>query len=233
MRYIPFLVLFFILHKVDLIKGQNYSYSFSTENETFAYLPNDSSVQNLNEYQVWDDNTYAVPLGFSFNFAGNIFDTVKIGTNGVLTFDNDSKFNFSCLFKNFICETNDQALALSNLKSQIVSQENGNKILKIEFQNVYFILKNGEKKHLNFQVWLFEGLNSIEFRMGDYDVGIIDEFFIIGPINMNFSANDAAIGALLKNGNSTPILAIMNRGEKLPQINTLPASGSVLKFFQN
>ncbi|MBN8696072.1 MAG: hypothetical protein J0L87_06045 [Bacteroidetes bacterium] len=226
------LILGIVFLQVIFCKAQNFNYSFVKQNQSYTNLA-DSSLTALNDNQVWDDNTYLIPIGFSFQFAGQSFDSLKVRTNGTITFDSNNKFNFVCLYKNFICDVNSEGVSQSPINKELVVLPNGNKQLRIEFKNVFFMTTSGLKKHTNFQIWLTQGDNSIEFHMGDSDSSIGNENFVFGLINMNPSPSNSTIAYLISGDPTAPVASSISFGVNLVHLLTIPPSGTTYIFTAN
>lgn len=227
-----FLVFSIVFIQSVFCKAQSFNYSFEKQNQTYNFL-SDSSLFVVSGSQVWDDNTYLIPIGFSFQFAGQTFDSIKVRTNGTITFDNNNKFNFACLYKNFICDVNTEGISQSPISKELIVLPSGNKQLRVEFKNVFFLTTSGAKKHTNFQIWLNEGSNSIEFHMGDSDTSISNENFVLGMINMNPSTSNATIAYLISGNANDPVAAIIPFGGNLIQLLNIPPTGTTYIFTAN
>ncbi len=105
-------------------------------------------------------------IGFKFNFFGKNYTTVDILNDGILCFvrpDNAGLADY--LWVNF---TKLKSRA-DTLNSTIVFQTDGispNRIFKVEYHNVGFEFSNDTSNYTNFQVWLFETSNNIEYHYG-------------------------------------------------------------------
>jgi hypothetical protein len=219
------LLLLFIAFKSN---AQNFNYSVVTQTEGFEFL--NDSIKSINDNNImWDDNSYKTAIGFSFVFAGQSFDSLKIQTNGTITFDNISKYNFVGLFKNFVGEVDSMSHSISPITKELTTLANGSKRLKIEFQNAAFVSNTNIKVHVNFQIWINQLNNSIEFHMGPTDASLANEISIIGLLN---SYGDGALGYLLEGSTSTPNGVLIPVGGNAVQLTTLPINGTAYIFTQ-
>jgi hypothetical protein len=206
--------------------GQSFNYSFTKDSTGYVNL-NDSTKTILDENK-WDDNSYRIPIGFSFAFADSTFDSVTVRTNGTFTFDSEGRYNFTSLYKDFIAYTD----ASNVLQSTIAYAQTGtgsSHILKIEFRNA-MIINSGSESHVNFQVWLYQQDGSIELHMGNSDGP--PQNCIVGLINM-YNTTDYPVGFLLEGSPSLPTGVSINPGENITDLEGLPASGSVYRFTSN
>ncbi|MBA3971959.1 MAG: hypothetical protein H0X46_07405 [Bacteroidetes bacterium] len=210
------------------LNAQNFNYSHSVQSSGFVFL---DSTKVVVDHSIWDDNTYEISLGFNFNFAGSAFDSVKINTNGTLSFGNNHQYNFAALFKNFIADATAERSLLSPISYQRTGS-GGSVSLKIEFKNVMLIMANGNHRYLNFQIWLNETDHSVEFRMGDADSDLIAQACLLGLINMN-NITDFSVGYLLQGDPASPSGAMVPALGNVVELTSLPASGTIYKFTSN
>ncbi len=154
-------------------------YIFSTFEETYEDLDITQSI-SLTEGLVWYSPNLLFPIGFEFNFYGiptsNLLVTSIFFGAGVVGNPNgfDSHNNF---FLPAFCRIGDLALAdfeqgsangISDISYVTVGEE-GNRILKLQWKNVGFAgaLEEGiTDSWMNYQLWLYEADQSIEFRYG-------------------------------------------------------------------
>lgn len=221
----------FVIALVFAAKAQNFNYTVFVQQSNFN--PISDSVATPIDSTVWDDNTYFIPIGFTFNFAGQAFDSLKVRTNGTFSFDNNNKFNFVSLYKNFFSDVDENGVSISPILKELTVRQNGTKILKIEFKNVSFKLSSdGTKKHTNFQVWFVEENNSIEFHMGDSEAGSTIGSCLLGLLSMN-PFNETSIGYLLQGDFATAQGVLIENGSPLAQLTSLPAAGLTYVFTMN
>jgi hypothetical protein len=226
-----FLLLLFAFAITIISKSQNFNYQFSASEVT--YLPLIDSTSTVIDSTVWDDNIYKLPIGFTFRFAGQDFDTVRIRTNGVFTFDTLNRYNFVALYKNFICETDINNKSQSPILKEVTTNTNGKKTLKIEFRNAYLNV-GSSKKHINFQVWLNEENNSIEFRIGNFDGGLASENFLLGLMDMDGKGENNTIAFLVNNGSGSSLSSSsVDKGQSATHLQGLMSTGTSVIFIPN
>jgi len=175
-------LLFAGLLSSSVIFGQ--FYTFNSYSETYQDLNNSTS---LNNNDVWDDPDYIIPIGFDFQFFDTISDTIYIssaGVGGFLTFNNSQSVNSPMLIAygaDIIDRGFNNQISISNISYELTGTS-GNQILKIEWQNVGFygdVMNNGSSTdYTNFQLWLYEGSNTIEIHFGPNS--IVDTFNAFG-----------------------------------------------------
>jgi uncharacterized repeat protein (TIGR01451 family) len=118
-----------------------------------------------------DDVVYNnIPIGFNFNFAGVSFDTMKISTNGFISFNSNncgliysSALNSNC---NYIIApfSSDLKNNLSNASLSYVTIGNApNRSCVIQWLHYSYFPNQGD---ISFQIWLNESNNCIKFVYG-------------------------------------------------------------------
>jgi len=152
-------------------QSQN-SYTFSTSNEMYQNLTNSIS---LNNGELWDDPSYTIPIGFTFSLGGEDISTVYLNdlyTGGVLV----NSLNLAGrtpliapVFQDIIDLGESTGTSMSNI-SYKTEGTSGSRILKIEWNNVGFYDDSTKSDFINFQVWLYEGTNNIEYRYGSSQI---------------------------------------------------------------
>lgn len=203
-------------------KGQDYNYQFQDTTETYVSLV-DSTKTLITNF----DEIAFLPIGFSFNYAGEVVDSLHLRSNGLLLFDDENKFNFTFLNKEFFEDSENENYPTS-LSYSVETDSYNHKIMKIEFKNV-MLIRGEEIIHLNFQVWLHQYTNAVEFRMGAIQGTMPAENYTMGLINMD-NTYEAALGYLLQGNATTPTGFLIPALGNLVELSTLPSNGTVYKF---
>lgn len=154
-------------------RAQNmYPYSFSKSTGTYQNL---TGATNLTAGFGWDDTTFTIPLGFSFKWAdgSRTLTQMIVDASGMIYApeDVDQTFGFPSRFiMAYQVDLVDRGLnTMSNPMSPISYLTTGtapNRICKIEFRNCGFFSDATGMDSTNFQIWLYEGSNIIEYRYG-------------------------------------------------------------------
>ena len=77
------IILIFVLLAALKVSGQTNYYLY-----TIPYNPDPFTVGNVIPGMAVDDHySNAIPIGFSFNFFGNNYNSLLVSTNGYITFD--------------------------------------------------------------------------------------------------------------------------------------------------
>jgi hypothetical protein len=151
--------LFFIT--AHLIQAQNFNYTLSKDSTTYTAL---SGATYLSTGENWSNKKYSIHIPFHFNFCGSTADSIiTIEGNGFIVM-NQSK-QLSIVAFNSFTSNKDTNQSYTSSIAYLTSGSQGNHITKIEFKNLsQNQLSNAD--YLNYQVWLYENGNKIEFHIG-------------------------------------------------------------------
>ncbi|OAB79580.1 T9SS type A sorting domain-containing protein [Cochleicola gelatinilyticus] len=209
-----------------LITGFSFSqgsYSFNVSNQTYENLENATS---LNDGEVWDDPEFLIPIGFEFQISSQTFNSIYIvawGVGGELSPSQTDSGVLSILSpiaqdiidRGFVNEVSE-----SNI-SYTTEGTSGNRILKIEWNNVGFFDDATENDFMNFQVWLYEDTNTIEYRYGPNEIANPSDSYEgeTGPIVSLQPSVDLDEGPLeeayILSGNpANPVYNVVSPGEE-------------------
>jgi hypothetical protein len=195
-------------------ESQSFDYSFSKDSVAWQELSNQTILNSGNG--AWSFS-YKIPIGFSFNYLGRNFDSLRIETNGYLVFDNDRNYALTAFLGFSDCV---DAQGNHSVLGYELSGTNGNHILKIQFKNTGSMKQTS--KHFTYQIWLKEN-GVVEIRIGpdEYQPGIIImnqydtvltnrdslQFYRVGLINMNMDAetNGFFIGGNVSSPQGQPV----------------------------
>jgi len=150
--------------------AQSFNYDFTTAIDTYVDLTGATSINNG---EIWDQPTYIIPMGFPFELNGHAVTTFHFNGNGSSMASNTTvPFVVAEVFPFEVDLIDRGALGTTSLSpiSYTVEGTPGSRIQKIEFNNAgsYFEMdvQGTLNMFVNFQCWLFEGSNNIEFHFG-------------------------------------------------------------------
>lgn len=234
------LLFIFFISFCSILQAQDYT--VSAFNEPYQDLVNATSVNNG---EIWDDPFYTISIGFDFELYDQTFNTIyitDIGNGGALSFHSNPQTNYSFLSP-IMQDITDKGINQSvSPISYVVVGEAGNRIFKLEYKNVGFWGDFTMADYMDFQVWLYESDNSIEYRYGPNsinspDISYDDE---TGPVVFFYPSFDIInSGSFIENGyylkddpvNPTVIVADDNTPEpQNPIVGTIP-EGTVYRFY--
>lgn len=188
------------LTMVSTAQVENPFFSLTVSQDTYTPLANTTS---LNQGIPYDDPEYDCPIGFSFDYLGNTYDSLIFG--GI------DGWGMECIFREDFPPTPDAVISPS-MHDVIDGEYNndgkadsdiryalggtpGNRIFKLEWSNVAFYNEGDPYSiRINNQMWLYEADHSIEFRYGphtelDYDI-ILDYNGVPVAFTKDFNPDD-------------------------------------------
>jgi hypothetical protein len=155
---------------------------------SYAQLENSTS---LNQGLVWDDPDWSLPIGFDFEYLGYNFDSLLFygydAYGAELLFKNVSDGSPDCQISAYMLDLIDSEFdnngkAASDVR-YVLEGTPGSQIFKLEWSNVAFynddFTSTNYTMRMNFQVWLFEQDNAIEFHYGpslNLDNNVIQDY---------------------------------------------------------
>jgi len=137
-----------------------YQFNYSADN---TYTPLGSGASEIVGATGWDDETFPFTLPFNFYFTGNLVQSWVLDTYGGLypvgANDNIDVPPILGFFSDYIDRGN------SWIGYQVTGAT-GSRIAKIEFRSVGYFADESGADSANFQIWLYEGSNKIEYHAG-------------------------------------------------------------------
>lgn len=217
-------------------------YEFQTENLPYQDLVGSTS---LNKGQIWDDPAYAIPLGFNLDIGGLSYNKIYFpadGLGGILSTFPAMEFGKTALIVPIAQDLIDLGETIGTSLSPIsylIDGTAGNRIVKIEWKNAGFWDDTTVSDFIDFQVWIYEGTNVIEYRYGPNQVNNPSESYEMedGPVvaMAPLVDNDAQMfvqPALFLTGNPVnPTVTVLN-GNDFPLgslVGSIP-EGTVYRF---
>ncbi len=195
-----------------------FNYVLTTSMEPYADLTGSTSVNNG---EVWDDPDYTIPLPFAFELNGEEISSLTfVGSGSDL--GTEISPDFSVAMSPFSVDLIDRGVGTMNSQSPIsykVEGSPGNRIFKIEWKNAgsfdEFDDLGTTEMFVNFQVWLFEGSNRVEFHYGPSSITDADLFYlgetgaIVAIASIDFNLGGLFNANFLTGPTSNPILTDM------------------------
>jgi hypothetical protein len=235
------LLLLLTLFSVTLLHAQEHpltQYGFAVDQE--EYRPLDMDYVGYTEIDALDDwSMSSVSIGFDFELGGKAFSQVMALTDGDLSFEDfinhpESVIAASVFAANLIDK--DVNTDENSLLRYVVDGNAGNRILKIEYNNLG-LATGAPEDYVNFQVWLYEGSNSIEYRYGPMQINDPGAAFggvggiVAGLAELEFN-NETFSGLLLKNDPTEPDTVLLQNAEQLFGLNLqgFPEEGTLYRF---
>lgn len=229
-----------ILFAVFTVNAQNF-YNFSEFQQDYQDLQEPISINNG---QVWYWDTFSeVTMPFNFSVGGQPVDR--------FLFDDDNFVLLAPGVNYATTETGVYYLAISSLWVQDrsystgvstspisykVEGEDGNRILKLEVKNAgleetLYLGISEDSFYVNYQVWVYEADQSIEFRYGEHNVTDTEYVTEGEGILIGFGDNNQI--SLVSGNVESPVYAEYTE-DTLPMdgytLNAHPANGTVYRF---
>ena len=170
-KTVAILLFIFICIKTN---AQTFPYSSVAEMDTYTELTNTTELTSIGD--LWDDPAYIVPIGFDFEFYGEMYDKIYFfGLGAMFSFKNVGLVDSLDLVAAYIDDIADIEKADGTMQSTIsyvTEGAVGERIFKIEWKNVGFLNEIDSlgtiENRASFQVWLYEANYNIEFRYGPH-----------------------------------------------------------------
>jgi hypothetical protein len=143
------------------IQAQNYTFSNLTG--TYSDLTGTTSISNG---EIWDDPEYTLALPFPFVINGSSMNSINV-SDGFITQNASTTIlqTLAPLAMDLLDRGDNGTTSLSPI-SYKTDGTVGNRILKIEYKNCGSFYDANLTMFINFQVWLYESTNIIEYRYG-------------------------------------------------------------------
>lgn len=149
-----------------LASAQEFPGTFTTFNEPYVELEGGTSATGTD---LWDDPEINIPIGFDFTLFGETFNSLEFaGTGGQFVTSFNATVQVLLPYGSDII--NASASELVSPITYITDGEPGARIFKIQWSNVGFYNEESANQSYNnitnFQMWLHEGTNIVEYRYG-------------------------------------------------------------------
>ena len=238
------LISVFLALSITLVAPAQFGYHFSVKQESYQPLTDSISINNGN---LWDEEIYKVPVGFSFVLDGDTIDSCYIAGPTALFNDTigPTLSVFWTLFADFYDRgTNKGGISQSPL-SYVTTGLAGSRVCKIEISNAGFWdeynLYNTSNDFVNLQIWLYEGSNVVELRYGQSKISYPADYFIFysdplaALVRMSVEGDSIRAMYYLHGDPANPwVDSVFNEETNtllLPHaLDSMPAAGTVYRF---
>jgi hypothetical protein len=205
------------------LTAQNFSYTIAKDSSSYVSL---AGAEVISAGENFLNKRFSVHLPFQFNFCGSATDSLQIEGNGFLTF-NEQEGMALVAFNNFSSRP-DTSQAYSSSILSLTEGSPGNRVVKIQFSHLaqYTVSQND---FLDYQVWLYENGNRIEFHMGANSFGGYDDLpQLLGIINRNMNTVNKAF--LISGAASGPSAQLISGDDPFAYLHTVPSQGLIYKL---
>ncbi|MDX5427591.1 MAG: hypothetical protein LPK79_05755, partial [Bacteroidota bacterium] len=214
------------------------NYSFSQSTATYTSL---TGATDINGGTVWDDPDVRIEIPFTFWLNGITPDSLDFyfSFGSSLGAYDYSNLNLMGIISPFETDVIDRGTVGGTTQSTIQYKVDGtapNRILKIEWKNVgnYDEWDNlgTTNDFANFQVWLYETTNKVEYRFGSSTINNPQFWFYGAPgapvgIGNLDGMGDLSDAHFLRGAPANPMMV-----DSLDYLTGFPASGTVYTFSQ-
>ncbi len=226
------------LIKQSILKGKEInhvktlSYTFSTSTATYVDLTNPTSVNNG---EIWDDPEYTISLPFEFEMNGTIitsFDYTSVGGMLQATTETAGIYEVIAPFDMDLVDRGTETDESLSPLSYLIEGTAGSRICKIEWKNAGSYNEGAPfTMFVNFQTWLYEGSNIIEFHYGPNSLTDSTMFYdsstgaIIALATYDETNEQISNANFVTGDASSPTIS-----EEYLEITGTPANGMVYRF---
>ena len=153
------------------VAGRSQIYTFEKGHGDYKSL--EDAVQ-ISGAVPWEDNIFALPIGFDFNVYGRKFDSCYLQQGSIffnIAPDRIQAFDTAIIFFTFMFNLYDlgvdSAESLSPVKYRTTGDP-GNRIFIIEYNDAWVDDDNPVRTYIDFQIWLYEYNGTIEVHYGPF-----------------------------------------------------------------
>jgi hypothetical protein len=223
----------------------NAQFNYTFSRDTMMYAPLTSGI-SVNGADIWDDEYYMVPLGFTFQMDDS--STNDIGISEMNFFGTDTTGIMNA-FLVFSADLQDKGADTSTISHSPIRYEitgtTPNRIAKIEVANAGFFDEyfnyNTADDSVNFQVWFYETSNIVEMRFGPSHILHPEDYYYndSAVVNMgylkhlDFNTGNVTNFYFLK-GDTASALTIDSTNDLMNPLNEglsdWPSNGTVYRF---
>jgi type IX secretion system substrate protein/SprB-like repeat protein len=197
----------------------DFTYNLSVFSDPYVELTGGTSVNNDD---LWDDPTYVVPIGFTFQLNDNAITSLTFNGVGALYLGNTTNpdiltllfpFEVDILDRGFVSGTSESPI------SYVVVGSPGSRIFKLEIKNAgsYYEFEafGTTDMYFSHQLWLYEGTNLIEFRYGDRLIEDPELFYaeggaFVGLTDVDVTVDEYVNPHFLGGPASAPVLSVFD-----------------------
>jgi hypothetical protein len=226
-----------IIASLSVAKAQTFNYDFSVYTDSYTPLTGGTSMNDTVE---WDHQNFAAPLDFTFYYDDKMANYLHLMSGNAAFSDTQGTLSgFIIAGCNLWDRGSTDTIAGSQSPIRYLSTGTApNRIFKAEVFNAgfkaEFINFSTNFDSLNYQVWLYEGSNIFEIRIGDSKVSHMSTYFSSNKASFGFMQYRIWTGSFhyfyyLKGNPASPTLDSTNiiTGDG---ITAIPASGTVYRF---
>lgn len=218
--------------------------NYEMEKTTGTYIPltGGKNFKYIGNPAFLNDNiSQATPVGFSFNYNNQVFDTFQVTTNGFIRMgsgltDAGNPNSLNRLTRRLIAPLWDDILAQDTNSIQYLTTGTApNRVLSVDFRTVKWSTATGFS---SFMIKLYESTNVIEFIYGTMNPGTTVSLTIGISSNQPVTSSGSATGtnsflSINLGADSLNPSYMQSMTLSYDNISKLPLPGTLLRFTQN
>lgn len=162
------------MKKITLLLFLVFNLTLSAQGYNFTQLTgnysNLTASLSINNGEIWDDPEYSLTLPFAPNINGNVNANFKVYDSYLVQQTTGTIFQVVASMNNDLIDLGDGGSTSLSPISYKIDGAIGSRIAKIEYQNCGGWGDTSQSMFVNFQIWLYEGSNIIEYRYGPSSV---------------------------------------------------------------
>jgi hypothetical protein len=201
-----------------------FTYTFSYSNTAYAPLVSPTVVVSNSGF---NGSYYNINIGFNFNYFGTNYSGISFNTDGYCIMGTSiSNYGFYTMYANL------KGLGQSQISYLLdISGGAGNRILKLEWKSVGFVMDATNNDSASFQIWLYEAASKVEYHFGAWSINPSHFTSIFSNSTGVFSAFDDPSGTPYYNLQGNPVMPafVLNPSMNL-FLNGYPSNGMVYTF---
>ena len=198
------------------------TYSLNVGNQPYQELTSPTDITGGN---LWDDETWQLPLGFNMQLFDSSFSILSLNSNGFL-FDSIGGVEIiigmtrlDLLDGAFLIDFNNPIPITYKTEGNV-----GNQICKVQWKQAN-VWGQDSNNVVNYQIWLYEQTGNIEFRFDTLVLATMPTFSVQKLTTIPFFDDGIS---LLGNPSSPTTSNLINQ-----QLNSVPITGTVYTFVRS
>lgn len=222
------------MKKITLLLFLGFNLTLSAQGYNFTQLTgnytNLTGSLSINNGEVWDDPEYTLTLPFAPDINGNVNANFKVYDSYLVQQTTGTIFQVVASMNNDLIDLGDGGATSLSPISYKIDGAVGSRIAKIEYQNCGGWGDTSKTMFVNFQIWIYEGSNIIEYHYGPNSVTDVNIFYggesgpVVGvtAVDANDNLSDTY---LLTGGTANPSLS-----GTLAYLTGTPAPNTIYRF---
>jgi hypothetical protein len=231
----PILLSLFLVVASFVSRAQFYNFSHFTEQyQQFS----DGALMDFDSICGWENEPPLVSIGFQMPYFNMSFSEIGVDQNFLLSKNLATvpgEEIFAQLFA-FGAAYDANPSSFSSVRFKTVGTL-GSRIFKLQFRELTIYNDSVGADRCNYQIWMYEGIGRIEYRIGSYQISQEDGFFtfengVLSGIALYDNVNDVILpgSIFLTDYPDNPTAFLNSTVEFIPTVIGYPSDGRVYRF---